>query len=106
MKREKKEYRKIKKQERRENINLFIQINKQTDRQAADRRTDRHKSFTGMRYNTEQYSKSNSIKEKKIEQNQIKSNQFEIKQNRIEQNRMEIKSAEEIKYKNMRYDMI
>ena len=42
----------IKKQERRENINLFIQINTQTDR-----RTDRHKSFINMRYNTEQYSK-------------------------------------------------
>ena len=47
----------IKKQERRENINLFIQINTQTDRQ-----TDRHKSFIDMRYFTEQYSKSNSIK--------------------------------------------
>ena len=46
----------IKKQERRENINLLIQINKQIDG-----RTDRHKSFIDMRYNTEQYSKSNSI---------------------------------------------
>ena len=55
MKRKSKE--RIKKQERRENINLFIQINRQTDR-----RTDRHKSFIDMRYNTEQYSKSNSIK--------------------------------------------
>ena len=54
-----------------------------------------------MRYYTELYSKSNSI-----EQNRIKSNQFEMKQNRIEQNGMEIKSAEEIKEKNMRYDMI
>ena len=35
MKREKKKKKKerIKKQERRENINLFIQVNKQTDRQ-------------------------------------------------------------------------
>ena len=76
MKRETKEKRKeiIKKQDRGENINLFIQINKQTDRQT-DRRTDRHKSFIDMRYNTEQYSKSNSI----------------------EQNGMEIKSAETIK---------
>ena len=48
----------VKKQERTENINLFIQINTQTDRW-----TDRqiHKSFTGMRYYTEHYSKSNSI---------------------------------------------
>ena len=55
MKREKKEKWKerVKKQERRENINLLIQINRQTDR---------HKSFIDMRYNTEQYSKSNSIK--------------------------------------------
>ena len=45
----------IKKQERRENINLFIQINRQTDG-----RTDRHKSFIDKRYYTEQYSKSNS----------------------------------------------
>ena len=42
-----------------------------------------------MRYNTEQYCKSNSM-----EQNRIK---FEMKQNRIEYNGMEIKSAEEIK---------
>ena len=50
----------IKKQERRENINLFIQINTQTDEQT-DRQTKRRKSFIDMRYNTEQYSKSNSI---------------------------------------------
>ena len=56
----------IKKQERRENINLFIQINRQTDRQT-DGRTDRHKSFIDMRYNTEQYSKSNSIELNRIE---------------------------------------
>ena len=36
-----------------------------TDRQT-DRRTDRHKSFIDMRYNTEQYSKSNSIEKIKI----------------------------------------
>ena len=64
----------MKKQEKRENINLFIQINTQTDRQT-DGLTDRHKSFIDMRYYTEQYSKSNSIK----------------------LNGMEIKSAEEIK---------
>ena len=52
----------IKKQERRENINLFKQMNKQMDG-----RTDRHKSFTDMRYYTEQYSKSNLIKENRIE---------------------------------------
>ena len=46
--------------EKRENINLFIQVNKQRDRQT-DRQTDRHKSFIDMRYYTEQYSKSNSI---------------------------------------------
>ena len=70
MRKESKE--RLKKQVRRENMNLFIQINRQTHRQ---RQTDRHKSFIDMRYYTEQYSKSNSIKE----------------------NRMEIKSAEEIK---------
>ena len=71
------------KQERRENINLFIQINTLTDEltdRQTDERTDRHKSFIDMRYYTEQYSKSNSIEE-----------------NRIESNRMEIKSAEETK---------
>ena len=51
----------IKKQERRENINLFIQINTQTNRRM-DGQIDRHKSFIDMRYYTEQYSKSNSIK--------------------------------------------
>ena len=40
-----------------------------TDKQT-DRRTDRHKSFIDMRYNTEQYSKSNSIESYSI--NQIK----------------------------------
>ena len=43
----------------------FIHTDKQTDRQTdrqTDERTDRHKSFIDMRYNTEQYSKSNSIK--------------------------------------------
>ena len=53
-KRKRKEW--IKKQERRENINLFIQINKQTHRQT-DEQTDGQKSFTDMRYYTEQYSK-------------------------------------------------
>ena len=46
----------LKKQERRENINLFIQINTQTDRRM-DGQIDRHKSFIDMRYYTEQYSK-------------------------------------------------
>ena len=52
--------------EKRENINLLIQINTQTDRQI-DRRTDgqidKHKSFIAMRYNTEKYSKWNLIEE-------------------------------------------
>ena len=61
MKREKKEKRRGKK-------NLFIQINRQTNRQ-----TDRHKSFIDMRYNTEQYSKSNSIEFNRREKNQIES---------------------------------
>ena len=45
-----------------------------------------------MRYNTEQYSKSDSIKENKIE-----SNQFKIKQNRIEQNGDQISRRDKIK---------
>ena len=58
MKREKKyEKERMKKQERTENINLFIQTDRRTDG-----RTDRHKSFIDMRYYTEQYSKSNSTK--------------------------------------------
>ena len=72
--------------ERQKDINLFIQIKKQTDRQTdrqtgrqTDGRTDRHKSFIDMRYYTEQYSKSNSIELNKRESNQIESNQFEIK---------------------------
>ena len=65
MKEKRKRNERVKKQGRRENINLFIQINRQTDR-----RTDRHKSFIDMRYNTEQYSKSNSIESYSI--NQIK----------------------------------
>ena len=67
----------MKKQETRENINLFIQINTHTHRQKngrtdgrTDRQTDRHKSFIDMRYNTEKYSKSNSIESYSI--NQIK----------------------------------
>ena len=69
-KRKKKRSRKerVKKQERRENYKL-IHTDKQTDR-----RTDRHKSFIDMTYNTEQYSKSNSI-----EENQTKSNQIDLK---------------------------
>ena len=45
------------KEKRRENKNLFIQINRVTDRQ----RDNRHKSFIDMWYNTEQYDKSSSI---------------------------------------------
>ena len=56
--------------ERHKIIHTDKQINKQTDR-----RTDRHKSFIDMRYNTEQYSKLNS----RIESNRKESNQFEIK---------------------------
>ena len=69
----KKRKERVKKQERTENINLFIQINRQTDRQT-DGQIDRHKSFIDMRYYTEQYSKSNSIKE-----NRIKSNLIDLK---------------------------
>ena len=43
------------KRKRSEDINLFIQINRQTDG-----RTDKHKLFIDMTYYTEQYSKSNS----------------------------------------------
>ena len=66
----------VKKQERRENINLFIQINRQTDRETdrQDGQIDRHKSFIDMRYYTKQYSKSDSI-----EWNRIESNRFEMK---------------------------
>ena len=59
---------------RRENKYSLIQMKRQTDGQ-----TDRHKSFIDMRYNTEQYSKSNSIKE-----NRIKSNRINLKKSRIE----------------------
>ena len=48
---------------KRENYKL-IHTDKQTDRQTdreSDGWIDRHKSFIDMRYNTEQYSKSNSI---------------------------------------------
>ena len=61
---------KIKKQERSEKRNLFIQINRQTDRRT-EGRTDKHKSFIDMRYYTEQYSKSNSIEESRIKSNRI-----------------------------------
>ena len=50
--------------------NLFIQINRPTDKQT-DGQTDRHKSFNDMIYYTEQYSKSNSTKENRIKSNQI-----------------------------------
>ena len=58
----------------RENENLLILINRQTDRQ-----TDRDKSFIDMRYYTEEYSKSDSIKSNRIESNQFEMNQFEMK---------------------------
>ena len=51
---------------RRENKYLFILINRQTDRQR-DGQIDRHKSFNDMRYNTEQYSKSDSIESNRME---------------------------------------
>ena len=60
MKREKKEYRKNKETGEKRKHKL-IHTDKHTDRQT-DGRIDRHKSFIDMRYNTEQYSKSNSIK--------------------------------------------
>ena len=62
-----------------------------------DGRADRHKSFIDMRYNTEQYSKSNSIEENRIKSYQINLKLSRIEQNRIKQNGIEIKSAEEIK---------
>ena len=69
----KREMRRIKKQEWREkDKNLFIQINTHTDRQT-DGQIDRHKSFIDMRYNTEQYSKSNSIESNRIQSNQVDS---------------------------------
>ena len=60
---------KIKRKEERkriENKNVHIQINTQTNR-----RTDRHKSFIDMRYNTEQYGKSTSIESNRIESYRI-----------------------------------
>ena len=76
MKREKKEKRKNKETGKKRKRQKLIHTDKHTDIQT-DRRTDvwtdRHKSFIGMRYYTEQYSKSNSIK-----QNIIKSNGDQI----------------------------
>ena len=57
-----------------------------------DRRTDRHKSFIDMRYNTEQYSKSDSIKS-----NQIESNRINLKWNRLEWNGEQISWIDKIK---------
>ena len=57
-------------------IHKLVHTDKQTDRQTdrqTNGRTDRHKSFIDMRYNTEQHSKSNSIKEKRKESNRIQS---------------------------------
>ena len=68
--RNKKKEKRKEKEKRSENINSFIQT---------DGRTDRHKSFIDMRYNTEQYSKSSSI-----ELNRIKSNQIDLKWNKVE----------------------
>ena len=59
-----------KKRKESEEKNLFIQINRQTGGQTdsqIDRHIDRHKSFIDMRYNTEQYIKSNSIESDRIE---------------------------------------
>ena len=50
-----------------------------------------------MRYNTEQYSISDSIKSNRIELNRIELNQFELKQNRIEQNGEQISRRDKIK---------
>ena len=71
---------KRKKSEEEKTINLFIQINRQTDGRT-DRQTDRHKSFIDMRYYTEQCSKSNPI-----ELNQIKSIWNKVEYNIIESN--------------------
>ena len=43
---------------------MWRKLYRETERQKlihTDKHTDRHKSFIDMRYNTEQYSKSNSI---------------------------------------------
>ena len=73
MKREKKRKNRVTGEKRKHKL---IHTDKHTDIQT-DRRTDvwtdRHKSFIGMRYYTEQYSKSNSIKENQIESNRIES---------------------------------
>ena len=74
-KREKKEIRTRKervKKRVKKRIHKLVHTDKQTDRQT-NGRTDRHKSFIDMRYNTEQHSKSNSIKEKRKESNRIQS---------------------------------
>ena len=55
-----KEKRYEKKRQEKRKENLLIQIKRQSDRQI-DRYKDRHKSFIDMRYNTEQYDKSDSI---------------------------------------------
>ena len=64
MKKEKKEYRKNEETGEKRKHKLI-----HTDRRT-NGQTDRHKSFIDMRYNTEQYSKSNSIESYSI--NQIK----------------------------------
>ena len=61
----------------------LIHIDKQIDRQT-DRQIDRHISFIDMRYNTEQYSKSNSIELNRIKSNPVNWNLSRIKQNRLE----------------------
>ena len=65
MKREKKKKRKNK-ETREKRKHKLIHTDKQTDTQT-NGWTDRHKSFIDMRYNTEQYSKSNSIEFNKRE---------------------------------------
>ena len=64
--REKKQEKKGKKKKRKRQ--KLIHTDRETDGQ-----TDGHKSFIDMRYNTEQYSKSNSI-----EKNRVKSNQIDL----------------------------
>ena len=65
---EKKEKRKKSKEERKEKEKRekLIHTDKHTDRRT-EWQIDRHKSFIDMRYNTEQYGKSNPIESNSIE---------------------------------------
>ena len=66
-----------------------------------DGQIDKHKSFIDMRYNTEQYDKSNSI-----ELNQIESSWIESKKNWTEYNGEEISYTDKRKEDMIRYDMV